>query len=231
MASTQRCSAAQRSIRGRNQGHPLRMGVKRSGPTNPAVRPPSRGRFHVNRQVANAVFRKVDPLWPLQITNRWVLIKLARSRPAPNQRSLIRACSRMAAVSDTNIPRRRPPRAKKYYTREGMAREAARIRRRSHAAARFRGPDDGFPAPIRHRPGGPGCRRPSTGKLREAQQVANRLVRTGGAAVVQVEDEQGVAIIVSVSPMAPWPRARVPSFQRGRRGGIVTPRDKRPRPC
>ena len=150
MAFTQRGSAAQTSSQGRSQGHPLRWGVKMSGPTNPTARRPSYGRFHVNRQVANAFRRKVDPLWVLQITNRWVLTMLARSRPAPNQRPLIRACSRVAAVSDTNIPPKnlesdliignlsafnlvdtaypRPARAKKYHTRGGVARKAARIR-------------------------------------------------------------------------------------------------------
>ena len=103
MAFTQRGSAAQTRRQGRSQGRPLRMGVKRSGPTNPAARRPSYGRFHVNRQVASAFRRKLDPLWVLQITNRWVLTMLARSRPAPNQRPLIRACSRVAAVSDTNL--------------------------------------------------------------------------------------------------------------------------------
>lgn len=182
MAFTQRGSAAQTSSQGRSQGHPLRSGVKRSGPTNPAARRPSYGRFHVNRQVASAFCRKVDPLWVLQITNRWVLTMLARSRPAPNQRplnsrvfpgcgsvgheyppeegawsngrarhertrrpSVLGSCSGRLTVGfadlesdliignlsafnlvDTAYPR--PARAKKYHTRGGVARKAARIR-------------------------------------------------------------------------------------------------------
>ena len=150
MAFLQRGSAAQTCRRARSQGRPLRMGVKRSGHTNPAARRPSNGRFHVNRQVANAFCRKLDPLWVLQITNRWVLTMLARSRPALNQRfAHSRVFPGCGSVGHEYLPEElgigshywkplrfqpdryahpRPARAKKYHTRGGVARKAARIR-------------------------------------------------------------------------------------------------------